>query len=87
MAALRRCCARRWPKLNWILSPAAGGGAEYHWQIVVGGGIAAALILYWFSRLTHFKTAEERLREAIVRGKQENPEDKEVSISLASMIK
>jgi hypothetical protein len=43
-------------------------------------------VLVWFAQMSHAKTPEERLREAIVRGKDANPEDRDISISVASMI-
>lgn len=77
----------RWPVLETIVTPAENGGADYHWHFILLSGIVAVLILVWFSRLSYIKTPEERLQEAIVRGKEKNPEDKDISISLASMIK
>jgi sodium transport system permease protein len=77
----------RWPVLQSLMTPAKDGGGEYHWPFIVFSGLVAALILLWFGQLPYFKTAEERLQEAIVRGKEESPEDEDISIRLASMIK
>jgi sodium transport system permease protein len=76
-----------WPSLRTILDPSKEGGGEYHWQFVVLSLLVAILTMVWFSQMPYVKTAEEKLREAIRRGQEENPEDPEISISLASMIK
>ncbi len=76
----------RWPVLK-TLGDSTEGGFEYHWEFIVLCGIVALLLMFWFSRLSYSKTPEERLQEAIVRGKETNPEDKDISVSLASMIK
>ncbi|MCC6125797.1 MAG: CPBP family intramembrane metalloprotease [Pirellulales bacterium] len=78
-------CERR-PKLYWILAPLETGGVEYRWEFIVFCGIVAALALAAFGRLSYVKTPEERLREAIARGKAKNPEAKDISVSVASMI-
>jgi sodium transport system permease protein len=76
-----------WTLLKWLGAPLEQGGIEYFWQVKVATGILAMLMVFWFSRLSYCKTSEERLREAIIRGQETNPEDKDISISLASMIK
>jgi sodium transport system permease protein len=78
-------CARR-PWLNAFVT-VKDGVPEYSWLLIGIGSVLAVLILGWFGMLSYPKTAEERLREAIVRGQEEHPEDEDISISLASMIK
>jgi sodium transport system permease protein len=79
---------KSWPEYSsWILVPMEKNVLDYRWEFIVLCGIAGMLLLFWFNRLPYIKTPEERLQDAIARGKQENPEDKDISISLASMIK
>jgi sodium transport system permease protein len=78
-------CAR-WTWLKTILVPEGNHATGYRWEFIVACGIVAALLIVVFSLLTYSKTPEERLQEAILRGKKSNPEDKEISIGLASMI-
>ncbi|HLA83365.1 MAG TPA: ABC transporter permease subunit/CPBP intramembrane protease [Thermoguttaceae bacterium] len=67
LSAITPKTLREWPFLNWMVERSEGGFA-YHWVVVVAGGMAAALILTWFSLLTYQKTDEERLQDAIRRG-------------------
>jgi sodium transport system permease protein len=75
----------RWPALKWLIAP-TDDGFVYRWPLILAGGVIAVLIVYCFSLIPHGKTDEERLREAIVRATDANPEEKEVSVSMASMI-
>jgi sodium transport system permease protein len=77
----------QWPSLRTILDITKEGDVAYHWQFVVLSFLVAVLTMVGFSQMRYVKTAEEKLREAIRRGQEENPEDPDISISLASMIK
>ncbi|MBN2216728.1 MAG: CPBP family intramembrane metalloprotease [Pirellulales bacterium] len=57
----------RWPLLDWMVG-GGEGAVLYNWSVVITGGMAAAMILTWFSRLPYQKTKEERLHDAIRRG-------------------
>ena len=58
----------RWPLLKRCATIDAGGGLCYKWPVVVGGGLAAILIIAWFVWLHVAKSPEEELQEAIHRG-------------------
>ncbi len=58
----------RWPLLKRCATIDAGGGLCYKWPVVVGGGLAAILIIAWFVWLHAAKSPEEELQEAIDRG-------------------
>lgn len=74
------------PWLGGLVS-VKGGMVEYSWPVIALGGVLAVLILIAFGAMPYPKTAEERLREAIVRGEESHPEDEDISIGLATMIK
>jgi sodium transport system permease protein len=53
----------RVPFLKALYDPAraAQGMGPYHWSVVAAGGLASVAILWWFGRLEHPWTEEERL--------------------------
>ncbi len=57
----------RFPALAAMVAKSPGGGYAFHWQIVVAGLFAAALLLGWFARLPHPKSLEVELRDALRR--------------------
>lgn len=73
--------------LNWLGTPLEKGGIQYYYQIHVATALLTLLMFLWISRFSYRKTSEERLHEAILRGQETNPEEKDVAASLASMIK
>jgi sodium transport system permease protein len=63
-----------WPLLDMLMLRGDDGGWSYHWPTVVIGGLAAALLWFWFGRLAYAKSPEEELQEAIDRGSEESDE-------------
>ena len=61
----------RWPLLDTLLSRGEDGDWSYRWETVVLGGVAAAALWLWFSRLNYAKSAEEELQAAIDRGSED----------------
>ncbi len=55
----------RWIGDGWLISVGADGSFEYRWPAIALGSAAAALLLYWFQRLSYTRTSEETLQEAI----------------------
>ncbi len=58
-----------WPVLRWVKV-----GDGYPWQMVVASAFWGLAILLWFGTLTHSKTSEEELQEAIRQAEYEDEE-------------
>jgi sodium transport system permease protein len=68
MSRLTPAALDRWPLLGIVMSSAEEGRHAYHWPMVIGGTVAAALLLAWFARLPYAKSPEEKLQDAIHHG-------------------
>lgn len=57
---------QRTPALDMLMVE-SNGGLVYRWSVVIGGVVAAAVLLHWFSTLRYSMTEEERLQAKIRR--------------------
>jgi sodium transport system permease protein len=73
MARVTPAALDRWPVLGILMSAAEGDGHVYHWPVMAGGAVAAALLLAWFARLPYAKSPEEQFQETIHRGSSGEP--------------
>jgi sodium transport system permease protein len=56
------------PLLRAFVTPGEHGGCTFTWPAIAVGAMAAFLVLGWFGRLPHGRSAEESLEESIDRG-------------------
>ena len=65
----------RVPTLETLISRTEqGDGFDYHWPVIIIGGVVTGLLLFWFARLPYHKSPEETLQDAIDRGLSTEPE-------------
>jgi sodium transport system permease protein len=57
------------PPLKGLVVIGSDGDYSYHWPVVLIGAVLTGLILWWFNRLPYPKSPEERLQDAIDRGR------------------
>ena len=57
LARLPSSAAAEWPVVSYFLPQTNDGGVAYPWPVVVGGCVAAILVLVWFARRSDYRKA------------------------------